>query len=389
MTSFLAFGGVSIIYRAVGVLVALCCIAQSSRNRVQYGTSLRIFLIILGLMTAKVVYHCFFGDYAHTYLVNSKNQSLLFAFGVVWLPLIAIIKSYGKINDKKVLTIMMVCLVLMMIKALVSLQASEVSSDGRYQLNEHQSTLAFGDNGAMLAILSATIIAKAKNITSKYKKLIICFSLFALVIGMMSILKAGSRGPLVSCMAALAFVFLVMRAQTKFMLIIAILCCLFFGLLSMDVIAEYAPALVDRMTNTIEDGDTSGRDVIFLSAWGMIMKSPILGSNPLLLFSNGFGSFHNVYLSIGVGLGVVGMVAFVILIINLLVKTIMLRKNITSIFNLFIIAMFWFFAIRGVTGIYILSNGTYCAVLALTCLILNRASISNRGKLRYVRLKKN
>lgn len=375
-TTFSPIDDVSIAYRAFVVMIGLLCIFRNRNQHIALGKPLKLLFTIMVLMTIKVVYHLYLGELALKPVDHSRNMTMLFAFGVVWVPIIALIRGSKSLDREVLCYILLIALLMMITKGLMT--AMDANVEGRFELNKRQSTLAFGDKGAMLAIISASFIAMISTVRSNWRKIILILSIGGLIIGIMGVLKAGSRGPMISGITAVAFVFTVMRFRTKIYIVLATCLSFVFGIVSVNMIYSFAPVIFARMNNTIEDHDTSGRDVLFEEALDKMSNNPILGDNPFAMEPGGYDTYHNVYLDVGATLGLICFTLFVGLTIYLLIKTISTAHQHKSVFSLFILAMFWFFAVRGLTGVFLLSNDSYVATYALTCLLMNKTARKKR-----------
>ena len=134
---------------------------------------------------------------------------------------------------------------------------------------------------------------------------------------------------------------------------------------------DSAPVLYSRVMSTVEDNDTSGRDEIFEDALQIIDDSPIIGGNPVILEQHGsFTSFHNCYLDITVGTGVVGGLIYLFIIGSLAINSIRLGRKMNTPWDLFIMGMLWFFIFRSISGVAIVANTTYDICIALSLIII-------------------
>lgn len=371
-TTFVDSSVGSIIYRAVTLGISLICLLRTRHNLSTYKSiPLKIFLFLFVIFSFKVVYELSVGEYAYTYFTSSKQQVFLFLFGINWIPFISVLSSYKRIQYNKSLILMFVMLGLTLLISLKGTTAATAQHfDGRYSMNARQSTLAFGDNGAYFSLLSMALLLHYK--IGRRKFIVSLLFLLGVIGGLYCAALAGSRGPFVSAFAGIFFIFLTLPKVQKS--IYTIILCLvgLSGSLSLSVLDNFAPALHSRLENSIENGDTSGRDVLFEQAWKLICDNPIIGANPVVLAPKSFSGYHNVYLGLGVGVGMIGLFLFIFTVVALLFKTIKMKTESHTAFSIFIFAMFWFNASRGITGINLISNTLYVVIFALTCVILKQ-----------------
>ncbi len=359
----------SIIYRGVTLTISVICLLIAGVN---FGknTALKIFIISFAIIVIKITIDYIFIGVPSSYQ-KAANNTLLFAYGVSFIPTLSVIGSWERIHTKTCVTLIFLSLFLILGSEYI--KHGGESSTVRVDLNDRQSTLTFGDNGAYLVIISLAIVSRLKN--DKYKLTSLVLAILGIIIGFFSIGRAASRGPLLGCIAA--FIYIAFNS-TKFIKLVLI------GLLltaSMSIVAflnyleSSAPVLYSRILLSIEEMDTSGRDKIFEDGFKILEDSPIIGGNPVILMNNGeFTSFHNCYLDIAIGTGVIGGLIFIILILSLAINSIKLRKEMTTTWDLLVMGMLWFFIFRSLSGVSIIENITYDICIVTTMVIIHRKS---------------
>ena len=129
-----------------------------------------------------------------------------------------------------------------------------------------------------------------------------------------------------------------------------------------------APILYERMQYSIIEGDTSGRDLIFLNAIELIKNNLMFGTCPITLLADGFTSYHNCYLDVGVGLGIFGFIAYVILNVVILIRIFKYEAVSNSLIFIFLSSMFGFSATRALVGVTMTANSNYCMIMCLICI---------------------
>lgn len=365
-TTFVDSSIASIAYRGFALTISLICLYRSGIRFSQFSILTKCLIFVFALFIFRVSLDEIIFNTSIEFN-SSKNNVLLFAYGIVGFPSLALLASYDKLNYKKDLFILFFLLLIFLSIGIknVGLDASEE----RENLNNRQSTLAFGDNGAYLGILSFVMLCKAKELNLKKTSLLLF--LFGLIICAISIAKAGSRGPLLGFLAALIFLVFHAPKGMKLLFIGGVIWVITLGSVAVLFLARFSPVLYMRIMNSIEHGDSSGRDVLFSQALEQINNNPILGSEPVLLEENGaFSSYHNCYLDIFVGLGIFIGFFYVILILISAFKS-LYKKGCTA-FQLFIFGMFWFYLFRALSGVMIVSNAIYVCVVLLTSIFLTR-----------------
>ncbi len=189
---------------------------------------------------------------------------------------------------------------------------------GRYDANSTVNTINYGQMGCAMCIISIYGFVEKKF---SYSKLI--FPLL-FVLGIISIMKAGSRSPILVLAIVCAF-FIFSRLGTFKGVIL-------FGIVSVAVwvlfgfLAKFADqmdsGLLLRLANTVEERDTSGRDKIYANAIQIIKEHPIFGSYYFVKSGVARGSYpHNFFLEAFMTTGLVGGIPFVIMIFIALFKS--------------------------------------------------------------------
>lgn len=359
----------SIVYRAIAAVIGLTCIVRSrlvirgfTKNK-----TLVLFLAIYILLTLKMVYELFLGVDKYTPYPNSRNLAMLFCFGVCWIPFLGAICNFDKIHRRTIILLIFVILIGSVITGVIHRADNIDNGIGRVGMNARQGSLAFGDNSAYLAIISGCLIKFKKKINI----IIYILAIVGLFLGMYGCAIAASRGPFVSMIAGLFFIFLTLKPAKKLSILSICIVLIISGAISLKSIEEISPTMTQRLDMTISDGDTSGRDEIFSDALRMIDQHPLLGTNPIILESNSFTSYHNVYLEIGVGLGIFGFIIFIGLILSLMIRTMSNKFIRRQLFSSIMAGLFWFYIFRGLTGVDPMQNCVYITVVSFICIISN------------------
>ena len=167
----------------------------------------------------------------------------------------------------------------------------------------------------------------------------------------------------------LVFLFLTLHLLRQFnTLILTIIIIAMFNITT-QTLERFAPVLFSRMMLTIEEGDISGREILYEHAIQLVKEKPVVGGNPIILLNDGFTSYHNGYLDVGVGLGWLGFAFYVLLSVWIAIRLITRRHNISNTPQLFCAAMFFLSATRAMTGATLLSNPNYALSIACACIL--------------------
>ncbi len=195
---------------------------------------------------------------------------------------------------------------------------------GRYNANSTVNAINYGQMGSALSLIS---VYGYINKSFKYSKLI--YPLLFLL-GLISILKAGSRSPIVVIAVVCVFYFFAKSGFVRGLLITGFSILVLW--LSIGYLIQLSDAvgsgIVTRILAAIDGGDTSGRDMIYANAISIIKDSPILGSFYLVPSGLAKGYYpHNFFLEAFMATGLLGGLPFVAMIILALIKSFKLLRQ--------------------------------------------------------------
>ena len=366
----------SIAYRGFALAIALLCLINTRLQFKKIPRPLVLLLVLIVVLDFKTGIHLLLDE---TPYLTSKYLALLFVFCITLVPLLAFASGYRRIHWMQVLFVLEILLVFTVLKGLIQTFGS--TEDVRFSLNARQSTLAFGDNSGYLLLLSTCLFIYLKRAKEKKKRrigrLLLVLAMFISVFG---IARAGSRGPFLAALLGEVFIFYTLSIRKKaYVLVVAAAAILFFGITGSSL-RRFAPVLYSRMADTIEEGDMNGRQFLFSQAINLMKKYPISGDNPIIILRDGFTTYHNGYLDVGVCLGWIGFFFYVFLSIWIAIRLLSRRHLIISVPQLFCAAQFFLSATRAMTGATLLSNSNYALSIACACLVAYQLS-SKEGTL--------
>lgn len=347
----------SIAYRGFALIVALMCLKESGISFSRYPSSKGFFIVLL-YVSLQSLYGVFLGEYSTYPYSGVKYMFLLFNIGILWIPLLAFVFGFERINWKKTLTITFFLLLITVGQADLRTYDVEASNSGRFDMGR-LSTLAFGDNGAYLVLISLVLIATREQWLYKFKKLTIVILVFSILVGLFGVLKAGSRGPLLGCLTGFLFVTMCMTNKDRLVVIGSFVALIATGAVSLSKIEAFAPALYARFMLTVEEGDMSGREDLFDEAILKFQDNFLLGTNPVSLSPTQFSTCHNVYLETLEGGGIIIFAIFFFSFLKILLQSFKRREYLIHPGFLFLFSLFSFNAARGLSGIMLTSNPIY------------------------------
>lgn len=195
---------------------------------------------------------------------------------------------------------------------------------GRYDANSTINTINYGQMGCALSLAA---LYGFLNRPFKYSKLV--YSLLFLL-GIVSIMKAGSRSPVVVLACVSIFYFFARSGFVKGLIIVSATALLFY--FSLGFLVELSEAvgsgIVTRLLSAIETGETSGRDAIYANAIGHFLDSPIFGNFYLIPAGIAKGYYpHNFFIEAFMTTGLVGGLPFTVMVALSVIKAFKLLRQ--------------------------------------------------------------
>lgn len=360
----------SVSYRAFALLVALLSLSSRMFRRDNIPVLLSFLLFFIVVLDIKIAYHLVFDS--SVVFVSARNLALLFVFCITLIPVLAYSVSNEHIHWKTVLYILEILLLITITKSYFS--TMNVTEAIRMSLNNRQNTLAFGDNSGYLVLLSLSLLrfsSVGRNLFLRNLWRLVL--VFGVAMGFLGIIRAGSRGPLVSTMMGILCFLVSLRISRQVGVLLLSLFFISFFDITTNTIEKIAPVLFSRMSNTIEEGDMSGRDILFKEAVQKMRENPVKGNNPIILSNNdSFTTCHNGYLLVGVCLGVLGFIVNIGFTLWLVFCILRYRSKLNTPEALFIVMMFFYTSTRAMTGADLASTPNYTLTVAAACVIISR-----------------
>ncbi|MCQ4035402.1 O-antigen ligase family protein [Kaistella montana] len=296
---------VTVPYRALALVIAIMVLLLNYKVKgVQKVLALNIFWVFWMFFIARVYYDV---NLRSDVLLSDVSQLWLYIFCICLLPMYAIQKSFYFINTDLALSWIIGGVSLILVTALFNID-SQILNPGevadRVGASIAVNTITFGHIGAMGVILSLFMLQRKKG---GYKKKI--FYLFIIALSVFTLLKAGSRSPIVALLIVLLFWVFARGKYVIQSIIITLLLILFIVVFSdkiLHLMGKISPIIELRMRATVDGGDTSGRELLFYEAFDSFAESPLLGSQFALIRTNGFVNSHNIIMDALMGLGVLG-----------------------------------------------------------------------------------
>lgn len=294
---------VTVPFRFFCLVLSIITIVICRKERVKLDDGVWCLIIYWFIITYRFITDAFF--YYRIYGPNLIRAEQLI-FGIALPLFISTIRSIHHIDFKKLYRWSFWMILISCLSAYFLNQEVFEVDDQRVEI-VGLNPISLGYQGGLLIVLSLFFKTKLKFLT-------VLIKIGCIVFGAFIVAKAGSRGPLIVSLGLILIYF--MANMRRMMLIIPIL--FLFGIAGWNIfgnsintfLMDEAPTLYNRMDSTIENHDTSNRDLNYIAAWHVFEEHPIFG-NQLGLYVNGNIRYtHNLFLDALIAGGILGFLIF-------------------------------------------------------------------------------
>lgn len=306
---------VTIPFRAFALGVIIVVFFLNIRKKTSpYPLPFIVLLIYWFLLILRIVQNNFFST---EFFLKDTEQLWLFIFGICLAGLLSAVKSFDIINYNFALHLILISIAVILLVTLFSNQALIGNSDNelRVDANVALNTISYGNLGTMGVYLSLFYLFQTK------RNLVIKILLILLIIlSVYSILRSGSRGPLLSLFIVLLFWFFSKGknfAVGIFIVIFSFLLLYLFREQIISIMGDVSPILENRLRATLEGQSNDGRDVIYSTSWNLFLDHPFFGNQFAIINSaQEYTYSHNLILDALIALGFFGGILIIYLIIS-------------------------------------------------------------------------
>lgn len=319
---------VTIPYRAIMLCVAILIVLFNFRHtdKSRFPVSFVAFLLFWMLLIVRLSYDSLRQDID----LGDTSMIWLYIFGICIPTILSLTVSIKVIDFQKafwwilILTGVTFAFIILKNDALFGLGAVDI---GRHQGNAAISVIGFGHFGVTALILSVYALSyKNTTIVSKLALLAI------ILIGLYFVIRSGSRGPFIALIAVYIFAYFA-RIRGLSVALVAVAIALLILSLAFNLIVEaigfISPLLEDRLIGTSEEVGFGSRDKYYAEAIDLFVKSPLFGSQFLVIFSDGSPPdyAHNIFLDSLMATGIFGAILLLYFLYIGLYKSNYLLKN--------------------------------------------------------------
>ncbi len=303
---------------------------------------------------------------------EGKTRVVFYVFCITLPSVIAYYKTWDKVDYNKALQWSVVALIIIAVfNLLFNKSMLNDTVIGRISGGLALNTIAFGQCGTSLALIAVYFILFRKDV-HKY----IFWAI--LLLGVFIMLRAGSRGPVFTFLIILVLL-LSMKTKKMFfvllgLIVFSLLIYLFQDAL-LDIIENISFTLYKRIINTIENGDLSGRDVIYTKVINSWLENPLIGSQFTYYYKNYPVYSHNIVLDAALQGGILG-----VMILLSFFFTVFKAQYYSSIYNK---KMTWLVILSLQNYIGSLSSGSFYqnSILSVSVLAISLLGLNTRTNL--------
>jgi len=203
-------------------------------------------------------------------------------------------------------------------------ESSNEALAGRFDANSTVNMINYGQMGCALSLLS---IYGFVNKRIRFGKIIFTALFF---LGVVSIIKAGTRSPVVVLIMVTVFYFLSRSGFAKGLIVTSLALVglwLSLGFLS-ELSEDLGSSLSERLVSAVENRETSGRDKIYGNTLDIIGDAPLFGDFYLIPSGPGKEGYpHNFFLEAFMTTGIIGGIPFAIMVLIILYKSYQLLQQ--------------------------------------------------------------
>lgn len=310
-----------------------------NRNTKSNSKSLRILWIYWALLLARMFYDLFVRSDIPPMNSDQRNVFVLLTFSEAFIPSIVFSKCYKIIDFDKLLTWSFILtsatvLIAMFINTTAFLTGN-VGTGERLTANVALNSISTGTLGLMAIIVAVELLRKHKFM------LILKLLMFLMIfIDFVFMLRAGSRGPMLSGFVVLLFVILSMTKNkiANFSLLLLVGIILWFSLAYLEnVISDISPVLHERLYRDSVEDQLYGRDNLYTLAFSYFLESPIWGKYFCLYMDGEMVWPHNIFIESLLQLGIIGFALMMTIVVKSCIKVLSIGESKANYFWLALI----------------------------------------------------
>lgn len=299
---------VTVPYRGLALLISLFVIIINVKKREKYPLVLKVFFFYWLILIVRIFYDFHIRS---DVFVNGGEKIRLwsFVFAMCLIPAYSIIKSYKCIDYNKAFKWIFGLTIFTLLLIYVSNPNLQDETTQRTGGTVGINTINYGHLAVTGIILSVFYLWKSPKSLYRY-----IFVAFCLVLCTVSMLKSGSRGPILALIIVISFwIFSRNKHIVRNSIILAILsggALLFLNNIFL-LIGKISPLMSARL---MQEGQLDSRFFHNMSAIEAFIENPLFGKQFAIFHDNTFIYSHNIILDAFMGMGLIGGISMIFII---------------------------------------------------------------------------
>jgi len=175
------------------------------------------------------------------------------------------------------------------------------------------------------------------------------FFLIVLIVCFYILIICAKRGPFLACLLTI-LIFLGARLKIKNIVIFLCLFGIVIGVMYANIdsiilfMEIYNPIFAKQLSETINEGQISGREFLYAAAWEQFLENPLWGSDFIVNRGILKGTYsHNIFFDSLMTLGLVGTIPFLYFIYKSFIKSVLLIRSKSPYTWIALYFIFYFF----------------------------------------------
>lgn len=328
---------ITVPFRAIVLIISLVIIANAiyTKNSNKFGKTEFFFIAFWLFYILKAIVS--FKTYSFSEVMTLMEiETYLRIIGITFIPSLAVLTIKEKDIDYSFFFnfVYYTLYVILLLNVLVGIK---YDYHGRSAGFMSMYSISFGHLGVSLALLSIyKLLYKEK---AKYTQPI---NIIGVILGLYILYASGTRSPLIAFILCLCFVFY-LKNKLKYLGVFLLL--LFTGVLALIYIKPqflddgHSSSFLNRVTNMIVSGDSSGRDVLYQQGIKIFAENPFFGGR--ILYFDGMYP-HNIFLEVLMAMGVTGLILYSFFLKKCIIYLLKLKKIKENNEQVFWISILWF-----------------------------------------------
>ena len=301
---------VTVPYRGFMLFIALLVILFNVKKKLLISFPLRILAFYWFILMLRIISDFYLRSDVFIY-TSEKTRLWLYIFAIILLPTFAIIKSYKEINFHYA-AIWIYCLTLLTLGlSFFSNDLMQTAGEQRVSMNAGLATISSGHLGASGIILTLYFLFYGS------RKTILSYGFLSIgmLISTITLLRAGSRGPVLALMVVISLWVLAhskhLIRNISILILLFLIVLLFFDNIQ-SLIGQISPIMQARLAREDHIGS---RFLLYSEAFNIIRNNPLVGKQFALFPAPGYFIYcHNIILDSLIGMGVIGGISIIYLI---------------------------------------------------------------------------